>query len=91
MNDTEFELSGHKLNKFSFNLNIEDITKIPKLFINQVYTLFDEIIRKINYEAVDNFNYLYLFYDEFMTDNPNLDKIKNVKYKEWINKYCFDN
>jgi hypothetical protein len=91
MNDNEFEFYGQKLNNFSINLYIEDITKIPKLFINQVYTLFDEIIKKINYEAVENFNYLYLFYDEFIAENPNLEKIKNEKYKEWINKYSFDN
>jgi hypothetical protein len=91
MNDNEFELYGQKLNNFAINTYIEDINNIPKLFINQIYTLFDEIIRKINYEAVENFNYLYLFYDEFIEENPNLEKIKNEKYKEWINKYSFTN
>lgn len=91
MNENEFELYSQKLKNFYINMYIEDITKIPKLFVNQVYTLFDGIIKNINYEAVENFNYLYLFYNEFNKENPNLEKIKNEKYKEWINKYNFNN
>jgi hypothetical protein len=87
MDDIDFEKYCDKLNKFKVNMKIED--KIPNILYNQIYKFFDDLLLKHNYKNYENSSYLFVFYDEFIKEYPNINKIINLKYKQWIKEYQF--
>jgi hypothetical protein len=89
MDDKDFEKYCDKLNRFKVNEGIIDEKEIPDELYYQIYKFFDSLIIKQNFKKLENYNYLFVFYDEFIKEFPYINKITNLKYKQWIKEFQF--